>query len=85
MPHRELMEWMDEYRRDPWGTWRDNAHAALICTVIANAYRSKESRPFTYEDFMILDPEVAEKRRAEKISRGNLALVKALTAVAKVH
>ena len=85
MPHRELVEWMDEYRREPWGPWRDNVHAALICAVMANAFRGKDSRPFTYEDFMILDAETAEKRKAEMIARGNRALVQALTAAAKVH
>jgi len=85
MPHRELREWMEEYGRDPWGTWRDNAHAALICSLIANAFRDSKARPVTYEDFMFLDPETAEKRRAERAKRANQALVAALLAASKVH
>jgi hypothetical protein len=85
LPHRELMEWMEEYRRDPWGTWRDNAHSAVIATIMGNAFRGKDTRALSYEDFMFVDPETAEKRRAERMSRNNRSLVAALTAVAKVH
>jgi hypothetical protein len=79
------MEWIDEYRRDPWGTWRDNAHAAVIATIMGNAFRGKDTRPLGYEDFMFVDPETAEKRRAERISRNNKSLVAALSAVATKH
>ena len=82
MPYRELLEWMDEYRRDPWGTWRDNAHSASICAVLANVHRSEKSRPFSYEDFMILDPETAERRREEKRKAASMTLFKMLNAIA---
>ena len=85
LPYRELVEWMEEYRRDPWGTWRDNSHAALIASVVANAFRGKDARAFTVDDFMLLDPETAAKQKAERAARGSLALVAALNAVAKVH
>lgn len=85
LPYRELVEWMDEYRRDPWGTWRDNAHAAMLASLAANAFRGKDTRAFTYEDFMILDPEIAEKRKAERIARSSRALVAALSSVATKH
>ncbi len=85
LPYRELVEWMSEYRRDPWGTWRDNAHSALLASLIANAFRGKDVRPTTYEDFMLLDPEIAEKRKADRIARGSVALVNALNVVATKH
>jgi len=80
LPYRELMEWMDEYRRDPWGTWRDNMHAASVCTVVANVF--SRSRTFTCEDFMYVDPETAEKRRQERQKTANANLVKILSAMA---
>lgn len=83
IPYRELREWAEEYRRDPWGTWRDNAHAAVTASVFANAFRGEKSRPFTYEDFMILDPETAEKRKTERLASNNLSLIAALKAIAK--
>jgi hypothetical protein len=85
LPYRELVEWMQEYRRDPWGTWRDNTHAGMICTLIGNAFRGKDGRPFSVEDFMLLDPETAEQRRAEKRAQYSKSLVNALNAIAKVH
>lgn len=85
LPYRELREWVEEYRRDPWGTWRDNSHAAMIATMIGNAFRGKDSRPLTVEDFMLVDPETAEQRKAERRSRANKSLIAALSVVAKVH
>jgi hypothetical protein len=85
MPYRELVEWMEEYRRDPWGTWRDNTHAAMICTLIGNAFRGKEGRPFSVEDFMLLDAETAEQKRAERRAKYGKSLVDALNSMAKVH
>lgn len=82
LPYRELVEWMEEYRRDPWGTWRDNTHAAMIANILANAHRGKDTRPFSIDDFMLLDPEVAAQRKAEKAARGSIALVNALKAMA---
>lgn len=83
LPYRELVEWTEEYRRDPWGTWRDNTHAAMICSLIANAFRGKDGRSFSTEDFMLLDAETAAQKRAEKVSKGNKALVAALSSIAK--
>lgn len=74
---------MAEYSRDPWGTWRDNAHSAMVCSVVANAFRGEKSRVFTFEDFMLLDKETADKRRAEKQSARNRSLVAVLKAIAK--
>jgi hypothetical protein len=82
LPYREFLEWAEEYRLDPWGTWRDNAHAAEICTVIANAFRSEKSRAFTYEDFMIVDPETAEKIREKRRRAANSNLVSILNSMA---
>lgn len=85
IPYRELTEWMAEYRRDPWGSWRDNMHAAMTASLIANAFRGSDTRPFTCEDFMLTDPETAEKRKAERVARNNSALIAALNTIAKVH
>ena len=85
LPYREFLEWVDEYRRDPWGTWRDNAHMATLASIIANAHRGKDMRAFTVEDFMLVDPETAERRRAENRARGSIALVQALNIAAQAN
>jgi hypothetical protein len=83
IPYRELVEWMQEYARDPWGTWRDNAHSALVAATVANAFRGEKSKPFTFEDFMFMDKETSEKRRKEKQVEYNRNLIAALKAMAK--
>lgn len=83
LPYRELLEWMDEYRRNPWGSWRDNAHAGMIAATVANVFRGDKGRPLTFEDFMIMDPETAEKRKRERQASNNAMLVQCLKAIAK--
>lgn len=50
-----LSEWMAYYRLEPFGSKRDEIHAALIASVIANVNRDKDKKPFPYtiEDFLI--------------------------------
>lgn len=59
LPARELLEWQDKYRRDPWGTMRDNLHAGLIASSIVNVHRSKSSRAAKASDFLLVDSETA--------------------------
>jgi hypothetical protein len=82
LPHRELVEWMDEYRREPWGTWRENAHAAMIASTIANVFRGEKSRTYTADDFMFLEPEVAAAKREADQKRKTQMFIDYLTAVA---
>jgi hypothetical protein len=82
LPHRELVEWMDEYQREPWGTWRDNAHAAMITAMIGNVFRGEKSRVCTVDDFMILDPEVAAAKREADQKRKTQMFIEYLKAVA---
>jgi aspartyl/asparaginyl-tRNA synthetase len=73
---------MDEYRREPWGTWRDNVHAGMVASTIANAFRGEKSRTYSVDDFMILDPEVAAaKREADQAKKAHM-LIEYLKAVA---
>lgn len=38
---QELTHWLAYYRLEPWGEWRSDARAATICSVIANALRTR--------------------------------------------
>jgi hypothetical protein len=68
MSARELDDWAAYWQVEPWGPFRDNLHAGLIASVIANVYRRKGSRAFTWVDFLLQerDPE-AEKAKAANI------------------
>lgn len=35
MSSSELSDWIDYYKLEPWGAWRDNYHAALIASMHA--------------------------------------------------
>jgi len=57
---RELAEWRAYERLEPFGEWRADYRAAIVASVMANAFRGKESRAFTPEDFM---PKFGEPKR----------------------
>jgi hypothetical protein len=64
---RDVDEMRKFYREDPWGSRRDNMHAAFIASVIANVYRAKGRKAISYEDFMLLDREQHGKRKSGQL------------------
>jgi hypothetical protein len=74
----ELAEWRAFWAREPWGPYRDNYHAAMLCALFANAFRDPKKRPkgFTFDDFMLAD---RDKHRAKQTAE----FINFLTAVAK--
>lgn len=66
MPAREVDEWQRYYALEPFGAWRDNAHAGLIAAQLANVHRKKSARPVTFRDYLLVDKETD---RATKTAR----------------
>jgi hypothetical protein len=66
----ELREWMAFYQMEPWGPGRDNIHAGIIASVIANVFGGKAK----WQDFMLTSQE--DHRKAK--SQGFLAWLKAV-------
>ena len=62
----ELQEWMTYWRMEPWGSYRDNIHAGLIASTIANVYRSKNRRPVSFEEFMLSDRDLYKKKKTKE-------------------
>ena len=54
------------YREDPWGPYRDNIHAGLIASTIANAFRGKGSKTASYQDFMLVDRSEYNKKKSKE-------------------
>jgi hypothetical protein len=52
MSHKEFTRWMAFYSLQPFGPRRDNIHAAMIASTVANCHSEKR---FTTKDFMISD------------------------------
>lgn len=70
MGAEEFDRWCRYFQEEPWGVTRDNFHAALIASTIANVHRGKKSRAFRVSDFMLL----GESARAGKAKAGAAAL-----------
>ncbi|MCP5018060.1 MAG: DUF4035 domain-containing protein [Ketobacter sp.] len=59
----ELTYWIAYDHLYPFGSARDNIHAAMIAATIANANRGKNQPPITVDDFMLKSQ--AEKRQSD--------------------
>lgn len=66
MGSSELGGWREFWAKEPWGPHRDNFHAALICSLIANAFRGKGAKAVTPADFMMADKAVHQKRKTNE-------------------
>ena len=71
MDSRELAEWMAYYQLEPFGGFRGDLHAGLVCSTIANANKGKRGKPFTPADFMPLN-KPDNKEQTEDDMRGLL-------------
>lgn len=58
MSAEEFGLWVALYHKNPWGSYRDNVHAALISkTVMKMAGKALKGDPPPLSDFMIFDGE----------------------------
>lgn len=62
----ELAEWAAFYELEPFGPRRDNVHAGIIASVVANVNRDRSSKALTPADFLIEDPQEARERRTRE-------------------
>jgi hypothetical protein len=51
---------------EPWGPWRDNMHAALICREIRRPYTNDPSKQIPLSVFMLRDPDEIQQERQEQ-------------------
>lgn len=51
---RELQDWEAYYAVEPWGQMRDNMHAGMLASILANQNRKRGARAMTYEDFLLV-------------------------------
>ena len=49
---RELAEWRAYERIEPFGEKRADYRAGMVASVMANAWKGKDQKAFTPEDFM---------------------------------
>ncbi len=59
------------YELEPFGTWRDNYHTAMLAHMYASAHAGKGPKP-KFRDFFYLDPAVkASNERKNMIAKMN--------------
>ena len=71
----EFADWCSYWREEPWGSWRDNMHSAVLTAAVINSTpgRKKAVRP---DDFML------KSRDAKRVAT-TLKALSALRALAK--
>jgi len=73
MSQREYLSWRKYWEVEPWGSWRDNAHAAIIAREIRRPQLKKGTK-VSIEDFMMTPPE----HRQQQANSHYLGLLKLL-------
>ena len=77
MSGRELADWVEYYRLEPFGAYRDNIHAGMIAAQVVNMTpRKKGAKALTAADFMVED-------RTEKAKKNVSSAVGMLRTLAK--
>lgn len=60
MPSSEFSEWLTYFSLEPFGTVRENYHAGLIASTVANCH---SKRTFQADDFMLkTETEIKRKK-----------------------
>lgn len=59
---KEFMEWLEYDRLEPFGTVRDNWHAAVIASM-SLAPHTKDGKAPSLSQFFYVDPETAREKR----------------------
>jgi Protein of unknown function (DUF4035) len=67
MPASLFKEWQEYEKLEPFGAWRDNFHAAMMCALIANANRDPKRPPVKIGDFFYVDPETEKESNDERM------------------
>ena len=78
MSSEEFTGWLAYYAIEPFGAERDNIHAGIIASTIANVDGGTR-RTWTARDFMVIDKTARQDENTEKFIAGLRALAKPAT------
>lgn len=53
LPVSDLHQLAAYWAEEPWGPWRDNAHAGVIASAVENLYVKKGGKRRTFDDHML--------------------------------
>lgn len=66
LPEEELERWRRYWMVEPWGSHRDNIHAAMICVQVLRPYLPANSK-VGIDDFMLKDAKVVKQNRMAQL------------------
>ncbi len=69
---REFTQWLAFYRLDPFGGYRQDVHAGIIASTIANVNRSRKTKAFKVEDFVVGWNEPPKPKQSVQSMKANL-------------
>lgn len=72
MSSDEYSDWLTFYDLEPFGDTRNNIHAGMIASVMANQTRKKGTRAYSFKDFMIMNPD----ERREQATKEFVSFIK---------
>lgn len=67
LPQRELDRWARYWSEEPWGTYRDNMHAALIIRELLKPHLPENSKVPPLSDYMFEHEEDRKQRARQKL------------------
>lgn len=73
MPYHEFMQWQAYYALEPFGQERDNFHAGVIASTVANCHSKKA---WSAKDFMLKDTKETKEAKAKQLLTGLRAFAK---------
>ncbi len=72
MSSEEYSNWVAFYELEPFGPYRDNLHAGIIASILANIHRAKGSQAMKATDYLLVHPD----DRRDKDTRKTLNLMR---------
>lgn len=79
----ELTEWQAYHNLEPWGEQKADARTGIIASTIANVNRGKNTKAFSYEDFILKSRLELEHEARQKKKQSSKQITSVLMGTAK--
>lgn len=73
MPSSEFSSWLVYFSEEPFGTVRDNYHAGIVASTMANCHSKKAFNP---DDFMLKTEREVKRKNFESVRAAFRSLAK---------
>lgn len=77
MSQREFVRWQQFWHAEPWGSWRDNIHAAIIARASLLPY-VKKGKAIELDEFMVMHPDERNSRARRKANSELIGMLRSM-------